>query len=165
MFTEKNNAYYIKIILKIILSVGCYLVFTLYTVPTYHNVRAYVDEKFIDKRSIIIGETALVVDVADESQQQERGLGGRTILTEGTGMLFVYSKSDIYSVWMKNMHFNIDVMWFNEYGELVYYMQDLSPDTYPYVFSPTQKSKYIIEVPAGFIKQEGIKLGDKIDLY
>ncbi|MEN9921393.1 MAG: hypothetical protein RLZZ517_371 [Candidatus Parcubacteria bacterium] len=165
MFNERTNTYLVKKIVKVVLCILCYLAFTLYTVPAYHNIRAYADEKFASKKSIIVGETPIIVEVLDEMKERERGLSNRPQLTEGTGVLFVFEEKGLHGFWMKDMSFSIDILWFNEYGELVYYIKNVSPDTYPVIFTPDEPAKYVIEVPAGFIKQEGIKIGDKIDLY
>ena len=166
MYQVKNNIYFIKVFLKVTLSIICYLFFTLYTVPMYHNVRAYVDEKmFLTKRALVVGETNIIVDVVDTPESRQLGLSGRKNLEQGHGMLFVFQLSDMHGFWMKDMNFNIDIIWFNEYGEVSYYVENISPDTYPTVFAPPTKSLYVLEVPFGFVKEKGIKLGDKIDLY
>jgi uncharacterized membrane protein (UPF0127 family) len=165
MYNERINTYYIKKFLKIGICIACYLAFTLYTVPAYQNIRTYADEKFLSKRSVVVGETAIIVDIADEPDERERGLSNREDLPEGTGILFIFEEKDLHGFWMKDMNFSIDILWFNEFGELVYYVKNVNPDTYPVIFTPDEPAKYVIEVPAGFIKEEGIKMGDKIDLY
>lgn len=146
------------------LSVICYLAFTLYTIPAYKNISAYVDEK-INQQNIIIGETSLLVDIVTTPQARKDGLSNREPLLENEGMLFVFEEMGDHGIWMKDMKFSIDIIWLNEYGEVVDFEEHVSPDTYPEVFSPSQKSKYVLETHAGFVKKEGIKLGDKIDLY
>lgn len=162
----KNNSYFLKVSLKVGLSIICYLAFTIYTVPAYTQVRAYVGEKmFTDKRAIVIGNTSLSVDVVDDAEERARGLSGRKELLPYTGMLFIFEEARTHGIWMKDMNFNIDVIWFNVYGEVVYFVEDLSPESYPTVLTPPLESLYILEVPSGFIKQNGIKVGDRIDFY
>lgn len=152
--------------LKVGLSVFCYLAFTLYTVPMYKNVRAYVDEKMTSTtKTIVLGTTAITVDVADTLETRAQGLSGRKELKDHEGMFFIFEEVGLHGIWMKDMNFSIDIIWFDEYAEIIHIAQDIKPSTYPEVFTPPTKSKYVLEVPAGFVKQEGIKLGDKIDLY
>jgi len=166
MNPSKDNLYLIKIILKVVLSIICYLAFTLYTVPAYNNVRAFVDEKmFSNKRSIVVGDTALIVDVVETPKDRERGLSGRRELIDNNGMLFVFEEKQINKFWMKDMKFSIDIIWFNEYGEIIYFVENVSPETYPQLFGPDEDSQYILEVRAGFVKEKGFKLGDTIELY
>lgn len=166
MNPSKDNLYLIKIILKVVLSIICYLAFTLYTVPAYNNVRAFIDEKmFSNKRSIVVGETALIVDVVETPKDRERGLSGRRELLDNSGMLFIFEEKQINKFWMKDMKFSIDIIWFNEYGEIIYLAENVSPGTYPQLFGPDEHSQYVLEVRAGFVKEKGFKLGDTIELY
>jgi uncharacterized membrane protein (UPF0127 family) len=152
--------------LKVVLSIACYLLFTIYTVPTYKNVRAYVDERISTKKqNMIIGETAMQIIIVDTPESRQKGLSNREPLEEHEGMLFVFEENGQHGIWMKDMKFEIDIIWFNEYGEIIHYAENVSPDTYPQVFDAPQKSRYVLETLAGFVKQEGIKLGDKVDLY
>jgi uncharacterized membrane protein (UPF0127 family) len=161
----KNNIYFVKMFLKVVLSIACYLFFTIYTVPMYENVRAYVDEKFSDRRAIVLGEAPIFVEIVQEGEDLKKGLSGRSTLQSDEGMLFIFEKADLHGIWMKDMNFAIDIIWLNEYGEVVHYEKNVVPETFPKVFAPSQLSKYVIEVSSGFIEREGIKIGDKIDLY
>ncbi len=165
MFNIKSNRDLITLILKVVLSIVCYLGFTIYTVPMYHNVREYFDQKLADKKGVVIGDTSLVVEVVSDKEGQEKGLSNREVLEEGTGMFFIFNEKDFHSIWMKDMKISLDVLWFNEFGEIIFFVENMSPDTYPTIYTPPQKAKYIIEAPAGFIKKEEIKLGDTIEFY
>jgi uncharacterized protein len=161
----KNNIYFIKIFLKVFLSIICYLAFTLYTVPAYNNVRAYIDEKMVSsKKYIVVGESSIFVEIADTDEKRIKGLSGRKELARNSGMLFIFPKRDLHGIWMKDMNFSIDIIWFNEFGEIVHIVENATPESYPKTFTPPKKSQYVLEVRAGFVKREGLKLGDKVDL-
>lgn len=164
MYKIRNNIYFIKVFLKVSLAVIFYFILTTYTVPTYQSISAFVDEK-INQQNVIIGETSLMVDIVKTPNARKNGLSNREPLLENQGMLFVFEEVDDHGIWMKDMKFSIDIIWFNEYGEVVDFEENISPDTYPEIFLPSQKSKYVLETLAGFVRREGIKLGDKIDLY
>lgn len=166
MNLNRIDAHRLKFFLKVTLSVICYLAFTLYAVPAYHNVRAYVEEKVLTtKKTIIIAESPLVIEVADTEEKRIKGLSGRESLPPDTGMLFIFQEKQKHNFWMKDMNFDIDIVWFNEYGEVVYFVEKASPESYPKLLGPTQESRFVLEVPAGYIREKGLKLGDKIDLY
>lgn len=161
----ENNINFIKIALKVVLAIVCYLFFTLYTIPAYQNVSAYIAEKNIEKRVIVLGHSAIIAEIVKDNDRLKLGLSGRESLPDGHGMLFVFPKEEFHGIWMKDMNFSIDVIWFNQYGEVIHVEEDVEPETFPTVFGPQKLSKYVLEVPAGFVKREGIILGDKIDLY
>ncbi len=166
MNPRRINPHVLKVSLKIGLAVLCYLAFAIYTVPAYKNIRVYADEKLIsNKKYIIMGDSAVLVDVVKTEEERALGLSGKENLLDHTGMLFVFERPDKYGIWMKDMKFDIDIIWFNEYGEIIYFFENVTPASYPKTFTPPQDSLYILEVPAGFVKREGLKIGDKIDLY
>jgi uncharacterized membrane protein (UPF0127 family) len=166
MYLIKNNIYFIKVFLKVTLSIICYLLFTIYTIPAYKNVRAYVDQK-VNTRTInvVLGTAVVRAQIVDTPESRKNGLSNREPLKEDEGMLFIFEEMEDHGIWMKDMKFSIDILWLNEYGEVLHYVEEASPDSYPEVFSASQNSKYVLEIQAGSIKREGIKLGDKIDLY
>jgi uncharacterized protein len=167
MYTRNNTFKRIaRLVLKTGFLVGVYFLFSIYTVPTYHTVKAFVTERFmVDSKIIIIGESALTVEVADSTEERSKGLSGREALPAGNGMFFVFEELGLHGIWMKDMHFPIDILWFDQYGELTHFEEHVTPESYPETFYPISPSLYVLEVPAGFVKDRGIKLGDKIDFY
>lgn len=162
-----------KRITKIVILIAVYIFFTIFSVSLYHkiptvykNIQNFFHERILsNKRSIVISGTTLLVEVADTKEKREKGLSGHSPLLPHSGMIFIFEKPNLYGFWMKDMTFDIDIIWFNEYGEVIYILSDAKPESYPETFLPPKKSLYVLEVPAGLAKKEGIKIGDKIDLY
>jgi len=62
---------------------------------------------------------------------------------------------------MKDMQFEIDILWFDENLKLVHIKHAASPASYPAEsFCPPAPSKYVIEVAAGNAERLNLKLGD-----
>lgn len=91
---------------------------------------------------------------------RELGLGGRTGLSENSAMLFVFDKPDTYPFWMKDMKFPIDILWLDESYRIVHIESDLSPDTYPQTFAPSEKSHFVLETAAHFAEKNNLKIGE-----
>jgi len=96
-----------------------------------------------------IGTTTLRVEIAETSDAHVKGLSGRSKLTDGTGMLFIFDHPDLYGFWMPDMKFPIDIIWFGDDWHIVDIASDVSPDSYPKVFVPKAKAQYVLEAPAG----------------
>ncbi len=103
------------------------------------------------------------VDLALTAETREKGLSGRNFLEEGKGMLFVFNQADKYSFWMKDMKFPIDIIWIGEDFRVVYMKENALPESYPETFTPGQNARYVLEVSAGFLQKENLKLGDKAE--
>ena len=113
---------------------------------------------------VTIGGTTISVEIANTPLVQEQGLGGRSSLPSGSGMLFVFDHDDRWGIWMKNMQFPIDIVWVDKNEVITTIKQNVTPETYPNVFYPTSPSRYVIELPGGYTKKEGIAEGTKIVL-
>jgi len=119
-----------------------------YLTPRYSNIE--------------VNSNQIKVELANNTYKQARGLSNRADLAQGQGMLFIFSNEDIPGIWMKDMNFNIDVIWLNEQGKVIYFKENISPDTYPEVFKPEQIAKYVLELPGHSIGEYNIKLNDQV---
>lgn len=112
---------------------------------------------------VTIGGKTIKVEMAQTLVERERGLSGKTILPEGTGMLFIFEKPDYYGFWMKDMNFPIDIIWIGRDYKIVDVSADVSPSTFPKTFSPKEPVQYILEVNSGWAEQNKVAVGDSID--
>src|SRR3989344_982883 len=115
-------------------------------------------------RMITLDGITLNVAVADIETLREKGLSGLSGLSDDEGMLFVFPDDGIYSFWMKDMRFAIDMLWLDARGRVVHIEKSVSPETYPKAFTPSSPSRYVLEVRAGFSDQHDIRIGSKANL-
>lgn len=116
-----------------------------------------------------VGDKIVNVEIADTQEGQAKGLSGRETLEENNGMLFVMPKNSYPSFWMKDMQFNIDVIWINE-NQVVEISKNLpAPDPETPTdelprYKPTQSTSYVLEVNAGFVDKNNIEVGQSVEL-
>jgi len=106
------------------------------------------------------------VEVVSTDADMERGLMYRTSLGQDKGMLFVFTSDDKEQFWMKNMHFNLDILWISSDKHIVYIGQNIpacTADPCP-VYTPTQAARYVLELNSGYTNSHQWKVGDKLDL-
>jgi uncharacterized membrane protein (UPF0127 family) len=99
------------------------------------------------------------VELARTVEERSTGLSGRTILPEGTGMLFIMDTEEKHGFWMPDMYFSIDIIWMDKDMHVVDISKEVSPDSYPEIFTPRKPALFILEVPAGYAQKVGIKEG------
>ena len=114
------------------------------------------------------------LELADTESAQTTGLGSRASMEEDEGMLFVFPELDTHRMWMKDMLFPLDIIWLSDAstthsalgsrdetaGLVVVDMKEMvAPSTYPEVFSPQTKAKYVLEINGGVAKKTGITIG------
>lgn len=109
-----------------------------------------------------IGDYPVFVDIADTPELRAQGLSGREGLGTLNGMLFVFDEPEYHGIWMKDMRFPIDVIWISEDLEVVGITRNLSPNSYPQVFEPPEKIRYLVETDTRYADTLGIGVGDKV---
>lgn len=102
-----------------------------------------------DLYTIYVDTLPFTVSVAANEQDREQGLSGVTALPQGEGKLFIFDRSDTYGFWMKDMHFPIDIIWFDAQGKLVHIAHSVTPESFPELFAPEQPALYVLEINAG----------------
>lgn len=120
--------------------------------------------------TIMIDDTVLEVQVADTEPRRVRGLMFQDQLPYDQGMIFVFNESGIYSLWMLNMQFSLDMLWFDENGNIVHIEENILPcKTATEIMAcqsitPSGEALYILEVTSGFVKEFNITKDSKLNI-
>jgi len=114
---------------------------------------------------VLVGETEIFVEVVDTPKERTQGLSGRETLKENEGMLFIFEKSSVYSFWMKEMRFSIDIIWIDESFRVADITERANPESFPNTFNPNVPIRYVLEVPAGFIQKYAIARGGRVTFF
>jgi len=119
---------------------------------------------------LTIGNTVVMVTVANTEATREKGLGGVTSLSDAQGMLFVFDSHQITpTFWMKGMLIPLDFIWIsnNKVAQIDTNVAAPAPntsDTNIQRVVPTVPIDEILEVNAGFVMKNLIKVGDSVSL-
>lgn len=107
------------------------------------------------------------VEIMATPEQRSQGLSGRDHLPEGRGMLFLFPYAANYSMWMYNMKFPLDFIFFDNDRTVVHIVENEPPcvpgQSCPSII-PGRAVRYVLEVPAGTVAKHGIRLGDQLIL-
>lgn len=119
---------------------------------------------YIRDQDININGHIFAAEVAKTNTQLEKGLGDRKCIGPDEAMLFEFDKSGSYEIWMKQMHFSIDVVWVSPDKKVVEVKTHLSPDSYPHTYTNdySHPAQYVIELKAGTVDKLKIKSGTSI---
>lgn len=111
-----------------------------------------------------IGSGYFEFEIADTPQERRQGLSGKSSLGDTKAMLFVFDKPGKECIWMKDMRFNLDILWFDAQKKLIYEKRNVAPSTYPEQFCPDKEATYVVEMTANVADKNHIKLGDKLEI-
>jgi uncharacterized protein len=118
-----------------------------------------------------LGNKRYELEVADTFLKRNVGLSHRKKINKNQGMIFIFPEMAKYEFCMVDMHFPLDFVWIRE-NRIVDLLENASPTTKRRTElkeSEIQKSDYecnrIIELNAGEIKKNNIKIGEEITFY
>ncbi|KUK79389.1 MAG: hypothetical protein XD95_0434 [Microgenomates bacterium 39_7] len=117
----------------------------------------------------IINNQDFIFEVANTSESKTQGLSNRDKIGSD-GMLLVFQQPDRHGIWMKNMKFDLDLIWFLE-NEIVDFSLAVPAPEFQWtdevslpIYRPNQAADLVLEVSAGFVEENGLKIGDKLSI-
>jgi uncharacterized membrane protein (UPF0127 family) len=122
------------------------------------------------KGTIAINNHSISTDIAETPAERQRWLTFRSEeLPLSSALLLVYDKPDLYSLWLLNIQFNLDLIWFDGAGNIVYIKQDAAPcmntlDAAQCTYKNTIPARYVLAATTGFINYHNITIDSKIKL-
>lgn len=118
----------------------------------------------------------IFVQVSSTSAEQEQGLSGKNKLTEfdkdgkteTEGMLFSFYKPQILNFWMKDMNFDLDMVFLDENFKIVHIERNALASSYnkenpanSTIYSNGNNlAKYVLEINSGMADKLNLKVGD-----
>lgn len=122
----------------------------------------YITSKSSERREqITLASSTYDLEVVTDENSQQKGLSGRAGLARGTGMLFAYENEGQRCIWMKDMHFSIDILWINASKRLTRVESNIRPESYPEQYCA--RAKNVLELKAGEAIKNDLKIGDKAE--
>ena len=100
----------------------------------------------------------LSLEIADNKQKRSYGLMNREDMRPNSGMLFIWKDSQIRKFWMKNTHFNLDLFFLNNHGEIIEIYKNAKAFDETNIKSK-EKVKYVLEMNAG---EQNFQIGNKL---
>jgi uncharacterized membrane protein (UPF0127 family) len=113
--------------------------------------------------TVKINETKIKTEKAITPKQQAQGLMFKKSLCQNCGMLFIFPQQKI-SMWMKNTYIPLDMIFADEKGKILCIEKNTTPLSEEQISCPSIKTKYVLEVNAGFADKNNINIGDIIKL-
>lgn len=110
--------------------------------------------------TVRLGKNLLRVEVVSSPEKLYLGLGGRSHLPWGTGMLFLLPERQVQSFCMRGMLIPIDIVWIDQ-NRVIGFHKNRQPQDQGTFTSPGP-ANLVLEVPAGFVAATGLRRGDRL---
>lgn len=157
----------LQVIIPIAIAAFIIGVFGILTIPSDSKLEAVN----FPMGTIKIDDQVLQVQIADTEPSRVRGLMFQDKLTYDQGMFFVFEKPGTYSMWMLNMQFALDIIWFDSDGNVIHIEENVPPcksalevQTCTTVNPESNEALYILEVTAGFVDKFGISENSVLEI-
>jgi len=116
---------------------------------------------------ILINGKKLQVELMQTEEEKTKGLSDRKNLCSNCGLLFVYNQEGFYSFWMRKMYFDIDILWINKdrVVDITYDAKKPEVDEFESprtIYQNKVPADKVLEVNAGWVEKNGIKVGETI---
>ena len=124
-------------------------------------------EEIVYSHAIVTTSTGeeIPVEVADTLKKRNLGLGKRTSLKKGWGMLFVFAKRKPHRFWMKDMQFPLDIIWLDNH-RIVHIIHNAKPANTkdePEVITSPVPVNFVLEIAAGRAAKLRLKTGQRMN--
>jgi uncharacterized protein len=129
----------------------------------FKNKKSQFSQYGNELRTISVSGHDLEAEIVSTQDRKELGLSGRDEICADCTMLFVYANEGIYPFWMKDMRFDLDIIWIS--GNKVVYLAKNVPHAKGTreTVNPGISADKILELNAGTSDRLGIKIGDLVD--
>jgi len=119
----------------------------------------------LEKPYVKIKNSIIKVEIADDFEEQIKGLSNRDSLDDNSGMLFVFPDKQIRRFWMKDMRFPLDIIWIND-NKIVKIDKNLPPEGEKpqNIYSSEIPVNYVLEVNGGYCSKHNINVGSEVEL-
>ena len=123
--------------------------------------------------TVQLDDKLLQVYIADTDPRRMRGLMFETesFLADDKGMLFVFDEPGNRSMWMKNMQFHLDIIWFNENGSVVAIEKNVPPCITPVevmscksVGVSADNAQYVLELISGYVDEHSVTHDSQLEI-
>ena len=121
--------------------------------------------------TVKIDDVTLEVQVAESDAQKTRGLMFQDELPYSQGMIFVFDQEQVVPIWMLNMQFPLDIIWFDGNGNVVHISTNVPPcksavetATCAVDSGGGKMAKYVLEVTSGFVNKFNITYNSKLQI-
>jgi len=120
----------------------------------------FMSSGFQSRTTLYLGDGIFDVTLAFDQESRDLGLAGVEELKPNEGLLMAFPTNDKWSIWMKDMLIPLDIIWLDDSKRVVYIVEDADPDGGEQaLFTPTKKAKYVVELGAGTVRTQNIKIG------
>lgn len=109
------------------------------------------------------GPVTYQIETATTREEMSTGLMNRKTVAENSGMLFVLQGQNEIAMWMEDTYVPLDMIFVNQDNKIIWIYKNAEPLSTQLIRPQTDEPlSAVIEVNAGDVDKNGIKIGDTV---
>ncbi len=167
-----KNIILLLAVISLVIIVGLFFDFQNQRKKSYlENIEAVLKQQRREKewntKQIKIGDKNYEIFVTQTEDEKITGLAAFDDIKDNQGMLFEFPEENYYSFWMKDMKFDIDIIFLDQDKKVIQIFENIQKTSYVdeknyKTYLPRLKSKYVIEIKSGEVKKNSLQIGNVI---
>ena len=133
------------------------IVFTLTGIFFLFKNTDFFKNLYFEKKTYTIWKNKFNLYVADTEKKITEGLSVFRTIKNSEWMIFIFLQEWNYWFWMKDMKFDIDLLWIDKNWKIIWYINNFKKETYPEIFFSQKNIKYVIELNSQAIEKYNIQ--------
>ena len=135
----------------------------------YSSLAKQIDDKnYNNNLQIISGSNGKIIDtfkvkIVSDNKSREKGLMFVENLPEKYGLLFIFNRERVATMWMKNTLIPLDMLFIDKNNKIVRIARSTKPLSED-IISSRYKVKSVLELNGNISKKKGIRIGDIIKI-
>jgi len=138
--------------------IACGLVFLVFFSAVFYHKNKSND---IGKnKEVRLGDCVFDVELAEDQEARKKGLSDRASICKECGMLFIFQEKGNFGFWMKDMLFDLDILWIRD-GKVVEIIRNISYNSRD-VYQPKELIDMVLEINAQEAQGCKIEVGQEL---
>lgn len=121
----------------------------------------YIGVRGTYKNDLAIGGNKYWVQIVDTDMGREKGLSDRYGMCAKCGMLFIFNDQNNIRFWMKDMRFDLDIIFLDKDKKVVKIYENVDRNKYPDTYDAD--AQYVLELNVDSVRSGGIVVGDVVN--
>ncbi len=130
----------------------------------YYITKMSINSSSNYTKQLKIGEKVFLINTVDTAALKSLGLSYTKSLCDNCGMLFSFQEPDYHSFWMKDMNYDLDIVFIDQDKVISEVFKNVKKENFPEKIQNKYPAQYVLEINSGASDKYGLNIGDMLDM-
>jgi uncharacterized membrane protein (UPF0127 family) len=114
-------------------------------------------------KQLKVGEKVFLINTVSTAALKSLGLSYTKKICDNCGMLFVFEEADYHSFWMKDMNYDLDIVFIDQDKNISEVFKNVKKENFPEKIQNKNIAQYVLEINSGAFDKYDLNIGDKLE--